>query len=161
MVVSTHRLPVIITLILLLIGGWLLLDRAAAQARDTTRKHHLDDLEHALYFARNLHGTYPPYDAPSWCGLLNHADNTAVRAQVEQALRAQHEKYKNPDKPFPHDPLYLDKDWDYFYWKRSPASFELYAFLEEDKTGDRRTIECPTSPSLHYDYGITSVWRTS
>jgi hypothetical protein len=152
------RWPLVLTLLVVLGAGWYLLDRAADQARDTIRKHHLDDLEHALYFARGLHGTYPPYDQPSWCGKLDDPTNSSVREEIETALRAQHEKYANPAKPFPTDPI-ANTEKGYFYWKRSPASFEFYAQLEQDPTQERSTTACPNAPSLKYDYGIASVWR--
>lgn len=145
------RLPLIVATILLLVGGMWLLNRAAAQTRDTTRKHQLDDLEHGLYFARDTLGTYPPYDAPTWCGELNAPSSEGVRAQVEAALRAQNAKYANPAKPFPAD--------DFFYWKRSPAIFELYAHLEAAPTGDRSTMLCPGARAQLYDYGLVSVQR--
>lgn len=164
----SSRLPVSLALISVALGGLFLLNRADTQARDTIRKHHLEDLEHALYFARALHGTYPPYDQPSWCGPLNDPANADVRAEIEAALRAQNEKYANHDKPFPHDPLagrapagLAGRPPDYFYWKRNPAVFELYAILETDPTAERSTAACLSSTTLTYDYGITSVWRES
>lgn len=151
--------PVLIACGLLLGGGYALLEKAERQARDTTRKHHIEDIEKSLYFARGLHGTFPPYDSPTWCGVLNAPGNGEVLAQVEAALRAQHEKYANPDKPFPFDPLFAGSAQDYFYWKRSPASFELYAVLEETPTGERNTAACSNGGATAYDYGVTSVWR--
>lgn len=152
------RLPLVIATILLAAGGTALLNRAAAQARDTTRKHHLEDIEHALYAARNRYGTFPPYDAPTWCGQLNDV-SSSTRQQIEDALRAQNEKYANPAKPFPTDPhLTIRASRDYFYWKHSPASFELYAALEANPTGERRTHFCPGT-NLVYDYGLSSIWR--
>lgn len=152
------RWPLVAALLLMLVGGWYLIDRADAQARDTIRKHHLEDLERALYFARSLHGTYPPYNQASWCGRLDDLTSKSVRNEIETALRAQHEKYANLAKPFPTDPL-SGTQQGYFYWKRSPVSFEFYAQLEQDPNGERSTIKCPTSPELHYDYGIASVVR--
>ncbi len=146
--------------ILTIVGGIYLLEKAERQARDTIRKHHLEDIEQSLYFARSLHGTYPPYENTSWCGLLNAPENRAVRDQVEEALRKQHEKYANPEKPFPSDPLVNGEPGDYFYWKRSPASFELYAKLEEAPTGERSTRDCSGyAAATDYDYGIFSLWR--
>jgi hypothetical protein len=165
------RLPLFFALAGLILGGFFLIDKSDKQARDTIRKHHLQDIEQSLYFARSIHGTYPPYDQPSWCGLLNDPKNEAVRRQVEEVLRTQNEKYKNPAKPFPNDPLRdrssseaLAKEdqhtvYDYFYWKRSPAMFELYAILEADRNGNRSTADCPSAPFLKYDYGINSVGR--
>ena len=155
-------LPLFVALIIMLLGGVFLLNLANAQAHDTTRKHHLEDIEQALYFARNLHGTYPPYDQPSWCGLLNDPANSSTLSQVEEALRTQNEKYANLKKPFPQDPLVkttTNSVQDYFYWKRSPANFELYAILETDPNNERSTFSCDNSPNLYYDYGLTSIWR--
>ncbi len=152
-------LPIFIALIALLVGGIFLLERSDRQARDTIRKHHLEDIERSLYFARKLHGTYPPYEAPTWCGKLNAPENAAVRAEVEAALRAQNEKYANPAKPFPTDPQAAKDGSDYFYWKRSLALFELYAVLEAAPTGERSTTACPTTPNLVYDYGLSSALR--
>ncbi len=153
-----NQLPLLIALAIMLLGGWFLLGRADTQARDTIRKHHLEDLEQALYFARNLHGTYPPYDQPSWCGTLSSPGNEEVLAQVEQALRTQNEKYANLAKPFPKDPLADLSSPDYFYWKRNPATFELYSVLETDPTAERGTAGCGQNP-IYYDYGLTSLWR--
>jgi len=150
------RLPLFIALLLVIGGGAALLTRSAQQARDTIRKHHLDDIEHALYFARDLHGTYPPYAETEWCGALNDPKNSAVKTAVEEALRAQHTKYSNPQKPFPTDPL---AGHDYFYWKHSPASFELYSILEAAPTGEKNTSGCAQSPLSFYDYGLNSVLR--
>lgn len=179
--------PPLVALTLVAVSGIFLLDRAAAQARDTIRKHHLEDLEHALYSARNSHGTFPPYNQPQWCGPLDDP-NSPVRAQIEEALRAQNEKYANPNKPFPIDPQAgqlpravpsgapKERSWvapllagrggatatpapNYFYWKRNPAVFELYAMLETDPNAERRTASCPGIPERTYDYGLTSVWR--
>jgi hypothetical protein len=83
-----------------------------------------------------------------------------VRDQVEAALRAQHEKYANSAKPFPEDPRYgptLAQDLTrggYFYWKRSPALFELYSALEADSEGTFSTEGCPGSISEVYEYGL-------
>lgn len=164
---SRIHVPALSALILLAAGGLFLLNRADEQARDTIRKHHLADLEQALFFAREIHDTYPPYDAPSWCGLLNAPENRTVRDQVEAVLRQQNNKYANPDKPFPIDPLADrfalrmrdNETYDYFYWKRSPAVFELYAVLEQDDNNERNTRLCPTAPALDFDYGLTSRWR--
>lgn len=171
------RLPVLVALVALLLGGMWLLERSDKQARDTIRKHHLEDIERSLFFARGQHGTYPPYASSSWCGLLNAPENAAVRAEVEGALRAQNEMYANQAKPFPVDPLMdqlprealaawgqSQKDGskrvpDYFYWKRSPAVFELYAILEADPTGERSTAGCDNAATLTYDYGLNSAFR--
>ena len=140
-------------------GGVFLLEKAEAQTKDTTRKHHLEDIEQALYFARNIHGTFPPYSEATWCGRLDseQAKVSRVHQEIEEALRQQNEKYANPAKPFPTDP---SAGAGYFYWKRSPAQFELYAILEADKTGERKTTLCSThTPAEKYDYGISSIWR--
>ncbi len=152
-------LPLVAALALVVIGGVALLEKAERQARDTTRKHHIEDIEQSLYFAQSLHGTYPPYEEATWCGRLNDPDNRPVRDQIEAALRAQHEKYANADKPFPADPLYPGQEQDYFYWKRSPSTFELYAVLETDKNGERNTAACPGTGLVRYDYGLASIWR--
>ena len=130
-----------------------LLTRADAQARDTIRKHHLQDIEDSLYFARGVQGTYPPYDAATWCGPLLPGSAAAVD-QVEATLREQNDKYANQAKPFPQDPLLIGSQGQsavaavpdypsYFYWKRSPASFELFAQLEADHNGSFTTDDCP------------------
>lgn len=151
-------LPVFVALFWLVAGGVLLLNRADAQARDTIRKHHLEDIERSLYAARLKYGTYPPYDQPTWCGSLSDPVNEAVRAQVEEALRSQNEKYGNEAKPFPTDPA-SGEGYDYFYWKRSPGIFELYAILEADRNAERSSRSCPTATAQEYDYGLTSVFR--
>lgn len=166
---ALSRLPVLLALLALLVGGAALIERSDRQARDTIRKHHLEDLERSLYFAQTIHGTYPPYEAATWCGRLNDPAHAAVRAQVEAALRAQNEKYANAAKPFPTDPLWgqsssvdlaqEDQIPDYFYWKRSPALFELYAVLEAAPTGERATQACGSAPAGRYDYGISSAER--
>ena len=153
---NLSSLPLLVAIILVAIGGIFLLDRADKQQRDTTRKHHLQDIEQSLYFAKGLHGTIPPYDQPNWCGFLNDPSNSHVREQVEEVLRAQNDKYANIDKPFPTDPL---PDQDYFYWKRSPATFELFAVLELDNNNERNTLKCANAGEQYFDYGINSRWR--
>lgn len=148
--------PLIAALILLAGGGLFLLEKAERQARDTVRKHHLQDIEQSLYFARSLAGVYPPYEQSSWCGFLNDPKNEAVRNQVEKTLRTQNATYANPDKPFPADPLI---DQDYFYWKRSPTTFELYATLEAEKNGERNSQLCENAPREYFDYGLASIQR--
>lgn len=140
-------------------GSVFFLNRADQQARDTIRKHHLEDIERSLYLAHSLHGEFPPYGVPTWCGVLNDAKNTAVKKEVDEALRAQNDKYGNLAKPFPSDPKYGYSTQDYFYWKRSPALMELYATLEADKSGDRNTQICANSSAITYDYGIASANR--
>lgn len=164
------HLPLAIAFLALIFGGIFLLHRADTQARDTIRKHHLEDIEKSLYFAASLHGTYPPYDQPTWCGGLSDSTSATVTDQIEAALRQQNEKYANPDKLFPTDPL-LNKSATqphsskttagYFYWKRSPIVFELYSILETNQTNDRTTTDCDAAPSLIYDYGLNSRNRTN
>jgi len=158
--ISSKHVPLIAALILLVGGGVFLLDKADKQARDTTRKHHLQDIEDSLYFARSITGTYPPYNESTWCGFLNDPANSEARSGVEAALRAQNEQYKNEAKPFPTDPLATqDPSYDYFYWKRSPSTFELYAVLEEEKNAERNSLLCPGAPQQYFDYGIASFER--
>jgi hypothetical protein len=152
-------LPIVLGLALLTTGGLFLLDRADRQARDTIRKHDIEDIEHGLYFARSANGTFPPYDKASWCGVLSHPENSAVRDEIEKALRERHPQYANAEKPFPQDPVHGGGTQDYFYWKRSPSSFELYAVLETDRTGERSSDGCDAAPGLVYDYGIASHLR--
>lgn len=170
---GASHLPLLVALVFVTLGGFFLLQRASEQARDTIRKHHLQDLEQAIYFARRLHGTYPPYAEPTWCGILSASENQEVRGQIEEVLRQQNTKYANTAKPFPSDPLRVGTDAspksepdarfqpDYFYWKHSPAAFELYAVLEQDPNHERNTFDCPTSSRLHYDYGLNSIERES
>lgn len=177
----TPRFPLLAVALLILLTGWLLLDRAAAQARDTARKHHLDDIEHALYAAYREHDTFPPYDQPSWCGRLNDPKNAAIKVEVETALRQYNDKYGKQEKPFPRDPLVAGIQGadlsaealpaeqtgsakaralpDYFYWKHSPAVFELYSMLEAAPTSERSTNQCPADSNQVYDYGIRSYDR--
>jgi hypothetical protein len=147
----------VLALILLLVGGTFLLIKQDRQARDTIRKHHLADIETGLYLARRNHGTFPPYDQLTWCGVISAPENTAVRQQIEDSLRIAVEKYKNPTKPFPQDPK--DHERNYYYWKRSPSMFELYSILEAAPTGERNTFACPGGLHTTYDYGIASILR--
>jgi hypothetical protein len=153
------QIALTLALTLLLVGGVALLHRNDQQARDTIRKHHLADIEQSLYFVHQTKGTFPPYDQASWCGVLTDPKNSAVKAEVEDALRQQNDMYKNLAKPFPIDPKYATTAQDYFYWKRSPTTFELYATLEADKTGDRNSLGCPNAAPAYYDYGIASINR--
>lgn len=158
---------------LLALGLWAL-DLQARQARDTTRKLNLEDLETALNRRLKLRGTLPPEDAPQWCGVLTDAGNAAVRGEIESALRAT-EKYANPLKPFPADPRYGGSTRDYVYWKTSPVSFELLAHLEADDNNSRpldlQRCELVTRDGgpaprssdrsgVGYDYAIVSLQRT-
>ncbi len=149
--------PVAAALVLLVIAGTLLLVKQDKQARDTIRKHHLADIETALYLARNQKGTFPPYTASSWCGVISAPENTSVRQDIEDMLRKSVEKYENPEKPFPTDPNNSERN--YYYWKRSPAMFELYSVLEAAPTGERNTFSCPEGIHTTYDYGIASILR--
>ena len=159
------QIPVAVALVALLCGGIFLLERSEAQARDTIRKHHLADIEQALLLAQRRHGTYPPYDQPFWCGTLNGSNNQVVREQVEAALRQRHELYANLAKPFPTDPLKeaqggkIRRTNDYFYWKRSPATFELFALLEADNQGTFDNSTCNGSDPAIYTYGLNSRAR--
>ncbi len=132
------------------------MNRADEQARDTTRKHHLQDLETSLYAVRMIHNTYPPYEMNTWCGQLNDPKNSDVRSQIELALRNQNDKYANLAKPFPTDPA---GNFDYFYWKKSANIFELYAKLENDSEGSFSTKLCPGEADRVYNYGLNSALR--
>jgi hypothetical protein len=151
--------PVAAALILLVITGTLLLVKEDRQSRDTIRKHHLADIETALYLARNTHGTFPPYNETSWCGVISAPENKEVQDAIEVSLRKAVDKYENPEKPFPVDPK--GKERNYYYWKRSPSMFELYSVLEADRTGERNTFECENGVHTTYDYGIASILRES
>lgn len=144
-------------LLLLLIAGGFLLLKQDRQARDTIRKHHLADIESALYLARTKHGTFPPYDQFTWCGTLTKQKNEHVRKDIEDTLRIAVEKYKNPAKHFPQDPTEYERG--YYYWKRSPSMFELYSILEAAPKGERNTFACPEGIHTTYDYGIASILR--
>ncbi len=152
-----NKAPVATALLLLLIGGTFLLVKQDTQARDTIRKHHVADIETALYLARKNHGTFPPYDEFTWCGVISAPENTAVKGQIEESLRKAVDKYSNDAKPFPQDPT--EKERNYYYWKRSPSMFELYSILEAAPTGERNTFSCPEGLHTTYDYGIASILR--
>src|SRR3989338_5512961 len=143
--------------LILILGGTFLLVKQDRQARDTIRKHHLVDIETGLYLARRTHGTFPPYNKLTWCGLISAQENKQVQHEIEASLRIAVEKYKNPAKPFPQDPKELERG--YYYWKRSPSTFELYSILEAAPTGDRNTFACPEGIHTTYDYGISSILR--
>ncbi len=149
--------PVAAALVLLIVGGAILIQKADMQARDTIRKHHLADIETALQLARRQHGTFPPYNEFSWCGLISAPENTDLAKTIEAPLRDAVEKYANPEKPFPEDPKKSVAG--YYYWKRSPEMFELYSVLEAAPTGERNTFACPTGIHTTYDYGISSILR--
>ena len=146
-------------LLLLLVAGTLLLTKQDKQARDTIRKHHLADIETALYLAKNNNGTFPPYNELSWCGVINAPENKDVQDAIEVSLRKAVDKYENEDKPFPTDPR--ENERGYYYWKRSPSMFELYSVLEANTTGERNTFACPEGLHTTYDYGIASILRES
>lgn len=148
-------LPVVIALGALVVGGLLLLERSERQARDTIRKHHLQDLEDALFFARAAHGTFPPYETATWCGELTPASGEVAVQQVEAALRQQHALYANPAKPFPTDP----RHGAYVYWKHSPTVMELLTSLEADAEVDRDSTGCPAIAARRFTYVLTSSER--
>lgn len=143
----------IAAVLFVLVGLWAI-RLQAQQTRDTTRKHHLEDLEHALLAYGHQHGTYPPDAASDWCGRVS---DPTVRTAIEPVLR-QNEEYAKPEKPFPADPRFTDTARDYFYWKHSPTHFELLAELEADPNDTRDTAPC--GGTTVYDYGIVSTART-
>lgn len=143
-----------LALVGLLVGGIFLLNRADAQARDTMRKHHVFDIETALFFAHGVNGIIPPYEHDSWCGSLH--EDSAVRQQIEAALREQNDKYANLAKPFPTDPT---GEPGYFYWKKSPSVFELYTLLEADNDGSFSTATCAGAADVTYNHGLNSALR--
>lgn len=161
------------TLGLFSVGLWAL-DLQARQARDTTRKLDLEDLEGALLRTLARTGTVPPADRPTWCGTINAPAHRAVRESIEWSLR-ETKKYQNPAKPFPTDPRFSGTGRDYAYWKTSPVSFELLAHLEADDNNSRRldlqTCELvlgddgpearrsSARSGAGYDYAIVSVQR--
>lgn len=131
-----RTLPLLLVgIVLLLVGLWGL-DLQAKQARDTTRKLDLEDLETALTLLLRTNGTVPPADRPTWCGVMNVPANADVRAVIEQALRT-FKKYERAEKPFPADPRWAGTERDYAYWKTSPATFELLTHLEADDNDSR------------------------
>lgn len=157
---SFARLPLYLAFALTVFGGVFLLHRSAAQARDTTRKHHLQDIEDSLYVALSIHGAYPPYGQPSWCGYITPESPSDARLAIEDALRHQINLYANPAKSFPEDPLPPHQNPPYFYWKHSPSSFELYANLETTVPDEYLLSNCTgSSPAPAFNYRLTSVWR--
>lgn len=120
---------------LLSVGVWAL-DLQARQARDTTRKLDLEDLEVALNRMLAQTGTLPPESEPIWCGRINDQASRDVRAAIERSLR-ETKKYAKAEKPFPADPRFSGSASDYAYWKTSPVSFELLAELEADPNNSR------------------------
>ncbi len=148
---------VVAACLVLVIAGSLLLIKQDKQARDTIRKHHLADIETGLYVARKTHGTFPPYDKLTWCGVISAPENKNVQDAIEESLRKAVDKYANSEKLFPQDPNQQEKN--YYYWKRSPTTFELYSILEAAPTGERNTFTCPEGLHTTYDYGISSILR--
>jgi hypothetical protein len=128
----------------------------ARQARDTTRKLDLEDLETALRRSLAVTGTIPPLRASTWCGTLTTPEHHAVRAEVERFLR-ETAKYVKPEKPFPTDPWFSGSAKDYLYVKTSPVSFELFADLEAERT-NRFVI--PACGNVAYDYAVLGLVRT-
>lgn len=152
---SFLRAALVVIVAFFLVGLWAL-RLQAAQARDTIRKHDLQDIEEALMRYSRTTGTFPPSTYPTWCGVLSDPRNAAVASAIETALR-QDEKYGKPEKPFPRDPRFADTSRGYTYWKTSPVSFELLAELEADPNNTRVVPEC--SASVAYDYSTVSVSR--
>lgn len=152
--------------VLLVVGLWAL-NLQAQQARDTTRKLDLADLESALLRVLAQTGTVPPADQPTWCGVISAPTSQTVKDDMERALRAT-KKYAKAEKPFPKDPRAGGTDRDYVYWKTSPVSFELLAFLEADDNNSRpfAVATCTLRHALDqgsrdtYDYAISSTQRT-
>lgn len=155
--IQSSYMPVLAMLFLLAIGGFFLIQKEDLQSRDTIRKHHLADIETALKLAKKQHGQFPPYDVLTWCGVISDPANKDLQNDIETLLRKSVDKYANLEKPFPIDPKESVRN--YYYWKRSPAMFELYAVLEADNNGDRNTFSCPTGLHTTYDYGISSILR--
>ncbi|MEK7499700.1 MAG: hypothetical protein AAB649_03780, partial [Patescibacteria group bacterium] len=84
---SKKYAPVFAAIFLLLTSGTLLLIKQDKQARDTIRKHHLADIETALYLSQIKHGTFPPYNKLSWCGVISAPENKSVQDAIEIDLR--------------------------------------------------------------------------
>lgn len=175
---STIRTAALVGALLFAVGLWAL-DLHARQARDTTRKLDLADLESGLLRTLTQTGTLPPAAETSWCGVISAPGNRAVREDIERALR-ETKKYAKPTKPFPTDPRFGGTDRDYAYWKTSPVSFELLAELEADPNNSRPLNlercelidrqagpQAPRSPvkreaprgEVEYDYAIRSLQR--
>lgn len=170
---NSVRTAALVGALLFAVGLWAL-DLHARQARDTTRKLDLEDLESGLLRTLTQTGTLPPAAEPSWCGVINAPANRAVREDIEHALR-ETKKYAKPTKPFPIDPRFGGTDRDYAYWKTSPVSFELLAELEADPNNSRpldlarcEPIDRQAGPQaprssrrseVEYDYAIRSLQR--
>lgn len=131
--------------------------RIAALARDTERKHELDDLEQALYRYLRQYHVYPPREHPFYCARLSSSSARALRAEIEVFLRRD-VKYQNPAKPFPADPAFANQAGDYIYWKRSPRAFELYAATELSSSKGAPFFPCAQS-NFPYHYRIRSIKR--
>jgi len=144
-----------VTILFLVAGVWGI-RLQALQARDIVRKHDIEDIENALGRYEKVHGTYPPENVASWCGTLSDSASKDVLNQIETSLR-QDDKYAKPEKKFPVDPIYKNSANDYFYWKTSPASFELLAKLEADKNGSRDASPCGNKTA--FDYSVVSFLR--
>lgn len=138
---------VISTTAFLAFGIWGL-DYVAKQQRDIARKHGLEDIETALFRYAKAHGTYPPREEVTWCGVLSDPDNNDMHSVIDTALR-EGALYEDPEKSFPSDPVYGGTNRDYAYWKTSPVSFELVATLEADTKG-ARSIPCVNDVVYHY-----------
>lgn len=151
---SRYTFP-LVAIVFVALGVWAL-RLQALQARDIVRKHDIEDIELALGRYEKTHGTYPPENAASWCGNLSDPANKEILKQLETSLR-QDKKYAKAEKLFPFDPVYKNTTNDYFYWKTSPASFELLAKLEADKNGSRDAAPCGNKTA--YDYSVVSFLR--
>lgn len=149
-----YTLPIFV-LFFIFLGSWAL-RLQALQARDIVRKHDIEDIENALNRFEKKNGTYPPIEAATWCGTLSDFKNKEIRSAIETSLR-EDEKYAKPEKKFPNDPTYKNTINDYFYWKTSPASFELLAKLEADKNGSRDASLCGNKTA--FDYSVVSFLR--
>lgn len=136
--------------------GFFAIQIQAKQNRDIVRKHDIEDIEGALVNYAKSHGTYPPDDKVTWCGLISDPQNENIKKEIEASLR-EGEKYEKADKLFPLDPVYKNTDDDYFYWKTSPVSFELLSKLESDKNNGRDTSPC--GGNNLYDYSVVSTLR--
>jgi len=137
------------------VGVWAL-RLQTLQARDIVRKHDIEDIETALNRYEKTHGTFPPDDSSSWCGIISAQESKEVMTSIDSSLR-QDQKYTKQEKKFPTDPIFGNTTKDYFYWKTSPVSFELLSKLESDKNGTRDTTPCG-KPGI-YDYSVVSFLR--
>ncbi len=145
--------PIAAVLIFVGIGFWAL-RLQSLQARDTIRKHDIEDIEKALNRYAKQHGEYPPVNSVSWCGTISGDSSKDIKKEIEDSLRKD-KKYAKLDKKFPSDPVYGGTENDYTYWKTSPVSFELVAKLEADRNATRN-IPCKKDA---YDYSVVSFLR--